>query len=373
MTSENPLELFLRPSIRQLPVYEPGRPIELVAREFGLNPAAVDKLASNENPLGSSPKALEAIRKATPECWLYPDNSAYFLKEALAQHLQLPADHWIVTAGSNEIFYLLGHAFIQPGTEVVLGQSAFVTYKIVTLLHGGVPVEVPLLPDLRHDLPGLLAAITPRTRLVFLPNPNNPTGTTVDNAELLDFVEKLPSHVVFVYDEAYVEYRDQPPDLRPLVRAGKQLIGCRTFSKIYGLAGLRIGYGYAPPALISLLEKIRPPFNVNSLAQAAALAALADEAHVRSSRLANREGLRQLSEGLQSLGLRTIPSEGNFLLFEIGSRANSILQALLRQGIILRGVAGYGLPEYLRVSVGTAEQNQHFLDALAVLLNHQSF
>ncbi len=368
MTSESPLASLLRPSIRQLPVYEPGRPIELVARDFGLQPDSVDKLASNENPLGPSPKALAALQQAAPAIWLYPDNSAFFLKQALAQRWQLPVEHWIVTAGSNEIFYLLGHAFIQPGTQVVLGQSAFITYKIVTLLHGGIPVEVPLLPDLRHDLSGMLAAITPHTRLVFLPNPNNPTGTAVDPHELLDFVEKLPSHVVFVYDEAYFEYQEQPPDLRPLVRAGKQIIGCRTFSKIYGLAGLRIGYGYASPELIHVLEKIRPPFNVNSLALAAALAALDDEAHVRASRMVNREGLRQLSEGLQQLGLRIIPSQANFLLFEIGPRANHILQALLRQGIILRGVTGYGLPHHLRVSVGTAEQNQRFLEALAGIL-----
>lgn len=361
------IDTLLRKPIRQLPVYEPGRPIEIVAREFGLDPSTVVKLASNENPLGPSPKALEAAAQALGDIWLYPENSAFFLKEKLAARLGVKPAQLIVGAGSNEIFYLLGHALVEPGVEVVMGQSAFITYKIMTLLHGGTPVEVPLV-NLTHDLQAMRAAITERTRLVFLPNPNNPTGSWIEERDLLNFARDLPPQVVFCYDEAYTEYSENPPNLLPLVAEGRPVICARTFSKIYGLAGLRIGYGCGPAEWIAALEKIRPPFNTASVAQAAAMAALDDTEHVLKSRRSNTAGLLQLAGGLARLGLPTVPSRGNFMLVRFGSRASVVNRELQQHGIIVRPVAGYGLPEYLRVSVGTGAQNDRFLDTLEKLL-----
>lgn len=356
-------EELVKPAIRTQPVYEPGKPIEIVAHELGLAPGDIAKLASNENPLGSSPLAVEAATRALTEARLYPENSAFYLRRKLAARLELEPDMITVSAGSNELLYMVGDLFLAPGLEVVMGRSAFITAKIVTLLYGATPVEVPLTVDLRHDLDAMLAAITPRTRLVYLPDPNNPTGTACEPADVLRFAEALPDHVVLVYDEAYTEYRDNAPDLRPLIRAGRKILGTRTFSKIYGLAGLRVGYGYSPAALAGLLDRVRPPFNVAAPALAAALAALDDEAWVLASRKANREGLRQLGEGLTRLGLAFVPSQANFLLVRL-AEADTVYQQLQMKGLIVRPVGGYQLPDYLRFSVGTAAQNQRLLDAL---------
>lgn len=366
------IESLLKAPIRTLPVYEPGRPIEIVAKDFGLDPDAIVKLASNENPLGPCPSAIRAAAQALESIHLYPENSAYFLKKKLANKYGIEPQQIVISAGSNEIFYLLGQALVEPGVEVVMGKSAFITYKIMTLLQGGTPVEVPLDASLSHNLDAMLAAITPRTRLVFLPNPNNPTGTVVDNTALIDFCRKLPEHVVFVYDEAYVEYRENAPNLLPLINEGRRIVCCRTFSKIYGLAGLRIGYGFAPAEVISVLERVRPPFNVGSAAQAAAMAALDDEAFVIQSRETNRKGLEQLYAGLAKLGYQSVPSEGNFVLFKVAPEGNDERAAVLfselqKQGVIIRPVKGYGLGNYLRVSVGTEEENTRFLEVLGKL------
>ncbi len=350
-------------AIRSLPVYEPGKPIELVAREYGLDPERVDKLASNENPLGPSPMALAAARRAAAETWLYPENSCYWLRHKLADRLNVGPDQLIFGAGSNEVFYLLADVFVAAGVEVVMGESAFISYKISTLLHGGTPVEVPL-RELRHNLDAMRGAVTERTRLVYLPNPNNPTGTANAADEVIAFVRSLPEHVVCCYDEAYAEYQEAAPDLRPLIAEGRQLICTRTFSKIYGLAGLRIGYGYGCPALVALLERARPPFNVGNVAQAAALAALDDTGFVERSRRGNIEGMRYLAAGLERLGFTSVPSCGNFILVDFGAKAQDVFETLLQNGIIVRPVAGYDLPQYLRITVGRPEQHDRLLGVL---------
>ena len=360
------IELSVQPGIRGLPVYEPGKPIECVAREFGLDPAKVIKLASNENPLGPSPRALEAAREALRGVALYPENSCHFLRQELSVRLGMRPEQLVFGAGSNELFYLLAQVFVGPGVEVVMGRSAFITYRIATLLRGGTPVEVPL-QGFRHDLEAMRAAVTPRTRLVFLPNPNNPTGTGNDAESVLQFARSLPPEVVFCYDEAYAEYSENPVDLRPLVEEGLPILCTRTFSKIYGLSGLRIGYGYGPETLVALLERARPPFNVSSVAQEAARAALGDHEFIDLSRRTNRQGMAQLQAGLAGMGLATVPSEGNFLLFEVGE-AGVVFAALQQEGVIVRPVGGYGLPHHLRVTVGTEAQNQRFLDTLEGIL-----
>ncbi len=355
-----------RPEVLTQPVYEPGKPIEDVARELGLDPATILKLASNENPLGASPAGVEAAARAVRTMELYPDGGAVRLRARLAAHLGLTPAQVIVGNGSNEILELLGNVFLRPGDEAVMGAPAFAVYKLVTLLFGARPVEVPLVAH-RHDLDALARAVTPRTRLVFLPSPNNPTGTANTEAEILAFARGLPPHVVFAYDEAYAEYLDAPPDLRPLLAEGRKVICLRTFSKIYGLAGLRLGYGYAAPGLIALLNRVRQPFNVNSVALAAGEAALGDRAWVERSRASNAAGLARLGAGLAALGLETIPSVANFITVRTGDGAR-VFRELQHRGVIVRPMAGYGMPEWIRVSVGAPEQNNRLLRELAAVL-----
>lgn len=345
------------------PVYEPGKPIEDVARELGLDPDGILKLASNENPLGPSPKAMDAVRKAVASLQLYPDGGCVALRAKLAARHDLPADHFLVGNGSNEVLELLGHAFLGPGNDAVMGTPAFIVYKLVALLFGARPIEVPLVNH-RHDLIALARAITPATRLVFLPSPNNPTGTANTGEEIGAFVRALPEHCIFVLDEAYAEFLDNPPDMKPLIREGRKVVCLRTFSKIYGLAGLRIGYAYGHPGIISVLQRVRQPFNVNALAQAGAIAALDDEAFVKLSRETNRAGLVQLAEGCRRLGIETVPSEGNFLLARVGDGA-AAFSAMQKKGVIVRPLKPYGMPEWLRITVGTAAQNKRVLAELA--------
>lgn len=352
------------PGILTQPVYEPGKPIEQVARELGLDPAGIIKLASNENPFGPSPKAVAAAEKALREANLYPDGGYYALRQRLGQKFGLGMDQFIVGDGSNEIIELLGHAFLAPGAECVMHQAAFVVYKLVALMFGAKPVEVPLAAGLRQDLPALLNAITPRTRLVFLASPANPTGATNSAEEILALVRALPAHVILVLDEAYVDFLDHPPDLRPLIAEGRKVICLRTFSKIYGLAALRIGYAYAAPELIAILQRARQPFNVNGVAVAAALGALEDDEFVVRCRAANQAGLAQLAEGFRRLGLEFVPGQGNFLLVKVGDGA-AVFGALQAKGIIVRPVKPYGLPAWVRISVGTPAQNERVLQALA--------
>lgn len=356
---------LVNPSVLTQPVYEPGKPIEDVARELGLDPAGIIKLASNENPLGASPRALEAAQAALMNAELYPDGGCVALRARLAQRHGLAPEQFVVGNGSNEILELLGHAFLSSCDEVVMGAPAFIVYKLVTLLFGARPVEVPLVAH-RHDLDAMAAAVTPRTKLVFLASPNNPTGTSNTADDILAFASALPDHVVFVLDEAYAEYLDNPPDLRPLIAAGRKVVCLRTFSKIHGLAGLRVGYGYATAELIGLLQRVRQPFNVNAIAQAAALAALDDAAWVDRCRAQNQAGLAQLAAGFAELGREFVPSDANFMLVHVGD-GTGVFAALQRRGVIVRPVGPYGLPAWVRVTVGTTEQNERLLREMAEL------
>jgi histidinol-phosphate aminotransferase len=355
------------PGILTQPIYEPGKPIETVARDLGLDPAGIIKLASNENPHGPSPKALAAARRALREANIYPDGGYFALRQKLAAKFSLGMDQFVIGDGSNELLELLGHAFLSPGRECVMHQSAFVVYKLVTLMFGARPVEVPLSAGLRQDLPALLAAITPATRLVFLASPANPVGVANSKGEIMRMVQALPPHVILVFDEAYAEYVKNPPDLRPLIARGRKVICLRTFSKIYGLASLRVGYGYAAKELIAILQRARQPFNVNAIAAAAATAALDDVKFVARCRRENFAGLAQLEAGFKTLGLEYVPGKGNFVLAKVGD-GTAVFDALQRRGVITRPVKGYGLPEWLRVTVGTKAQNKRLLKSLAGVL-----
>ncbi|MCU0787589.1 MAG: histidinol-phosphate transaminase [Verrucomicrobia bacterium] len=358
----------LNPALKHLPVYEPGRPIEEVARELGLPAGDIIKLASNENPLGPSPKALAAMQSAVTQTHLYPDGNAYHLKSRLADKLGLKPCNLILGNGSNEIIEFLGHALLDSQAEVVVSQYCFAVYPLVTLLFGAKLVTVPA-KDHGHDLEAMLAAVTPATRALFVANPNNPTGTLASRESLQQLVARVPARVVLVLDEAYVEFLEDPVDFIPEVSSGTRpnLILMRTFSKIHGLAGLRLGYGIGHPEFIAALEKVRQPFNTNAIAQAGALAALEDEDHVRRTRRNNAEGLRFLERELQALKLELIPSHANFILVRVGD-GRGVFQALQKLGVIVRPMAGYQLPEWIRVSVGTPSENARCVAALQQVL-----
>ncbi len=362
----NPLPF--NPCLDRLPVYQPGRPIEEVARELGLPAADFIKLASNENPLGPSPAALAAMEATLHSLHLYPDGNAFYLKRALAAKHGVETGHLILGNGSNEIIEFIGHALLAPDTEVVVSQYCFAVYPIVTQLFGARLVTVPA-RDFGHDLDAMLRAITPKTRVVFVANPNNPTGTLVAPAALERFIDAVPPSVLIAMDEAYLEFLESPADLRPRVRAGRQqnLLLMRTFSKIYGLAGLRLGYGIGSAALISALEKIRQPFNINALVQAGALAALDDPEHVERTRQNNATGLRYYEHSCRELGLEFVPSAANFILVRVGDGA-ATWAALQRRGVITRPMAGYGLAEWIRISIGTPAENQRCVAALREVL-----
>lgn len=357
---------LVRPEVLTQPVYEPGKPIELVAREFGLDPGGILKLASNENPLGPSPKGRDAAMRAVAEAHLYPDGSGWALRQKLAARHNISADSLIFGNGSNELMVLLAQAFTGKGDEAVMGAQAFIAFKLSVLLAGATPVEVPM-PDLRHDLNAMRQAVTDRTRLVYLPNPNNPTGDQASAADIEAFARDLPEHVILLFDEAYSEYLDNPPDLSPLQKEGRKIICCRTFSKIFGLAGMRIGYAYADPTLISHLQQVRQPFNVNAIAQAAALAALDDSEFVRQSLATNRSGMQQLAGELTRLGLEYRETRANFLLLR-AKQASEVFRALQCRGIIVRPLTPYGMPDWLRITIGTKIQNEALIDALETLL-----
>lgn len=357
---------LVKPAVLDQPVYVPGRPLELVAREIGLDPEKVWKLASNENLFGPSPKGMAAAREAAAHLHYYPENDAFFLREKLAARHGLGANQFVFGCGSVQVIEMLGHLLIQPGAEVVFGAESFIAYKLITLLFGGTPVEVPM-PGHTHDLAAMREAVTDKTRLVFLPSPSNPTGTANDPAEVFAFARELPEHVVFCFDEAYCEYLDAPADLRPLIAEGRPVICTRTFSKMYGLAGLRVGYGYTTPELAGLLNRVRLPFNINGVAQAAALAALDDDDFVARCREQNASGLRQLQEGFARLGLDYAPSQANFVMVRVPEAAR-VCEALTRAGLIVRPLGPFGLTEHLRITVGPAEANAKLLETLEASL-----
>jgi histidinol-phosphate aminotransferase len=363
-----PLSLELNPTLATLPVYQPGRPIDEVARELGLDAADIIKLASNENPLGPSPKALAAVRAAAAQLHLYPDGSAFHLKQRLADHLGATPAHLILGNGSNEIIEFIGHALLRPGTNIVVSEYCFAIYPIVAKMMGAEVITVPA-RAYGHDLRAMRQAITPETRIVFVANPNNPTGTLATREEIVELVNLLPPHALLVMDEAYIEFLDDAVDLLGLILGGAvpNLMLMRTFSKIYGLAGLRVGYGLGAPELIGALEKIRQPFNLNALAQAAALAALDDTAHLHATRRNNAGGLRYFEKELRRLKLEFVPSHANFILARVGDGAR-VFNELQRRGVIVRPMAGYKLPEWIRISIGTPAENERCLAALKQVL-----
>ena len=356
-----------QPQILGLIPYSPGRPMEEVERELGLDD--VLKLASNENPLGPSPLALQAIREAVQGLHRYPDGGCYALRQGLSRRLGVTPEELCFGNGSNELLELVTRAFLGPGDEAVMGHPAFVVYRSVCQAVGGQIREVSL-KDFTHDLRGMLKAVTARTKLVFLGNPNNPTGTYVSPTDLDDFVRALPPDVILVVDEAYREYvpRYLQPDLLRYVREGRYLLALRTFSKAYGLAGLRIGYGIGSTEMVELLNRVRQPFNVNALAQKAGLAALDDAAHLEETLRITEAGRRTMQSRLDELGLVSIPSVTNFILVNVVVEGKAVADALLRKGVIVRSMEGYGLPAYIRVTVGTPQENSRALQALAEVL-----
>lgn len=354
------------PGVLEQPVYEPGKPIEYVAREYGLDPANIAKLASNENPFGPSPKAIEAGELAMRQAHLYPDGACHGLREAISRERAVPVDSILVGNGSNEIIELLGHAFLRPGVEAIMGSQAFIVYKLVAKLFGATPVEVPM-NGFAHDLSAMRAAVTERTRLLFVASPNNPTGAANSESELIELAESLPGYVIFCFDEAYAEYLETAPDLRGQIEAGRKIICMRTFSKIYGLGGLRVGYGYGDPDLVALLHRVRQPFNVNSVAQAAALAALEDHDFVTMCRRENEAGRKILCAGLERMGCESFGGSANFILSRVGDGVK-VFRELQERGIIVRPLAPYGMPEYVRITIGRAEENKGLLEAMAELL-----
>jgi histidinol-phosphate aminotransferase len=360
---------LVRPWLYSLEPYPPGKPIDELEREYGVSDSI--KLASNENPLGPSPKALAALQAAIADVHRYPDGSCYHLRRALAGKLGVSPDSVIFGNGSNEIIELIVRTFLHAGEEAVMADQAFVIYRMLVQAQGGRGIIVPL-RHFTHDLEAMADAITPSTRLVFLANPNNPTGTIVFREQWQEFLAAVPRDVVIVMDEAYAEYVEDPryPDGLADVGGDHLLIVLRTFSKVYGLAGLRIGYGVAHPAIIDLLNRLRAPFNVNTLAQVAALAAIEDDAHVERTRQVNREGMAYLRAAFADFGLECVPSWANFVLVRVGNAAR-LYDALLRQGVIVRPVPVYGFPEHVRVTVGTPVENERLVAALRRVLREE--
>lgn len=348
--------------VLKLIAYEPGKPVEELAREMGLQASDIIKLASNENPLGPSPKAIAAMRDALERANFYPDGGGWALRSAIAEKLGIQRENVVLGNGSNEIIEFIGHAFLRPGDEVVTARHAFAVYSLMAQLFGAKTVEVPD-PNYTHDLDAMLAAVTPRTRQLFIANPNNPTGTMVSQEEIDRFMDAVPAHVLVIFDEAYYEFLDNPPDVVKYVREGRNVVVMRTFSKIQGLANLRIGYGLAPKNIADVLQKTRQPFNANGIAQAGALAGLLDDEHMNKTRELTHEGRAYLEAEFRAMDLEYVPSVANFVLVRVGD-GDAVFQALLKLGIIVRAMRSYKLPEWVRVSIGTAEQNQRFIKEL---------
>lgn len=359
-------ETLIRREILGITPYVPGKPIEEVQRELGI--VDVIKLASNENPLGPSPQALAAAKNLLDDSHLYPDGDAFFLKEALAAELGVRTEELIVGNGSDEIIKLLAEAFFHPDDEVIVADPTFGEYAYATQLMGARLVKVKG-EGLGHDLEKMARAVTDQTKAIFICNPNNPTGTMNSREELENFLRRVPDRVLVVIDQAYLEYVEAPDYPNGIdYRSDGRVLALRTFSKIHGLAGFRIGYGVGSSTLIGYLNRVREPFNVNRLAQGAALAALNDDEHLRRSREMNKQGKNELYRAFDELGLAYLPSQANFILFSTLFAAQDVFQAMLRQGVIVRTADIFGLPNHLRVTVGTHEQNQRFIHSLREVL-----
>lgn len=357
-----------KPNIVHLPVYQPGKPIEDVKRELGLS--EVTKLASNENPFGCSPAAKQAIIDETERTSLYPDGAAVELTNALAGHLGVRPEQIIFGAGSDDVILMLARAYLVPGDETVMSTHTFSQYKHNCEVENAVCIEVPH-KDGHHDLDAMLAAIGDKTKIVWICNPNNPTGTIVKKAELDAFIAKVPPHVLIALDEAYCEYIRDPEYSNGLdyLPKYKNVIVLRTFSKIYGLASLRIGYGVGHPDVLHTVNQVREPFNTSRFAQAAALAALADQDFIDRCRLANDEGLAYLRSEFDRMGLSCYPAYGNFIMVDVRRPAKPVFEALMRQGYIIRGGHALDFPTKIRVTIGSREQNEGFIRALQHVLS----
>ncbi len=354
----------INPRIAGLSPYKPGKPVDEVARELGIND--IVKLASNENPRGPGAKVQEAIAAAATELSRYPDGGGFALKARLSEKIGVDAGQLTLGNGSNDVLDLIARVVLEPGAQAIIAEHSFVVYRLAVTCCGGDLVTVPA-KNYGADLTGMLAAVTDATRLIFIANPNNPTGTRTPGSELLPFLQAVPEHVWVVLDEAYLEYVEDEDHINgaTLLARFPNLIVTRTFSKVYGLAAVRFGYGVSSPAFADLLNRARQPFNVNSLALAASLAALEDDDYVNESVALNRAGMAQVTEGLTRLGYDFIPSAGNFVAFDSAEPGNDLFQRMLREGVIVRAIAEYGLPNHVRVSIGLESENARFLSVLA--------
>ncbi len=364
----NKLTDLLNPEVINIKPYSPGKPISELTRELGLS--NIIKLASNENPLGPGPKAIQAMNTELGEVARYPVGDAFELRHKLAQHLEVDPEQITFGNGSNEVLTLIAKAFLNPDVEVIFSQYAFIVYKIVSQLTGAKLIETPA-KNWCHDLEAMQDAITSKTRLIFIANPNNPTGTLVESKQLKQFIENIPDNIVVVIDEAYHEYVQHPEYQSALnwMTEHPNLIITRTFSKVYGLAGLRIGYSISQPEIAKVLNTIREPFNTNRLAQAAALASIDDKDHIAKSIEINNQGMQQLQHGFDALGIEYIPSQANFITINVTQPAVEIYEQLLQQGIIVRPLNGYDMPNSLRITVGLPEENEALLNAIKQVLN----
>ncbi len=354
--------------IRSIAPYQPGKPISDLARDKGLDPSQIVKLASNENPLGVSPNAHMAMMDALDDIARYPDGNSVVLRDAVCEKFKVTPSQLVFGNGSNDILELAARAFLAPGDEAVYSQHAFAVYSLVTQAVGATGIVVPA-KEFGHDLDAMLKAITQKTRMVFVANPNNPTGTLIGKADLKKFLSSVPKNVLVILDEAYDEYLTN--ELKAVsidwLADFDNLVISRTFSKAYGLAGLRVGFGVTSSAIADLMNRVRQPFNVNSIAQAAAVASLADDEFVERTRALNQAGMVQITQGLQKLGLSFIPSFGNFVSFKVDD-ARAVYERLLNQGVIIRPIANYEMPDYLRVSIGLFSENARFLEALTTAI-----
>ncbi len=362
------MKLHVSDNIKNLIPYPPGKPLEELEREYGITGSI--KLASNENNLGPSPKAVAAIQDSLTNLHRYPDGSCYYLAEALAKKIGVKPEELVFGNGSNEIIQLLISSFLAPGEEVVTSHPTFLVYQKVVQAQGGINKVVPL-KGMQHDLDGLLAEITDKTRLIFLDNPNNPCGTVFDKEAFLVFLDKVPESVIVVLDEAYVDFVEDGLrlDAREFINLPTPVVAMRTFSKAYGLAGLRVGYGLMRPEIADYLHRVRQPFNVNSTAQIGALAALEDDEHYQKTLTLTKEGIAFLSTEVEKLGCKAFASQTNFFLIDIKTDGKELYEQMLRKGVIVRPMNAYGFPSYIRITIGLPEENERFLKALKECLN----
>jgi histidinol-phosphate aminotransferase len=348
--------------------YQPGKPIEELERELGITDCI--KLASNENPVGPSPKAVEAMEKAIHQANFYPDGGCFYLKNALSKKYGVTPAQIIVGNGSNEVIEIFMRTVLTPADDVVISQYSFIVYKLIAQAMGVKAVFVPVKQDYSHDLDAMVDAITEKTKIVFVDNPNNPTGTLVKREAFDKFMRRVPERVVVVADEAYDDYVEPEifPDSLHYLKTGRRIVILKTFAKIYGLSGLRLGYGFAPDELVDAMNRVRQPFNVNAIALAAGLAALSDDEHVRKSQEINEKGKAYLYKAFEEMGISYFPTYGNFMTIDTGQDAGPVYEALLKLGVIVRPIKGYGLPNHLRMTIGTAEQNTRLVESLKKVL-----